>query len=151
MPSRGGAVHVVTTTRQYKDRVYTTHLLRRSFREGRKVRNQTLGNLSHLPDAVVELVRRALRGESLVAPAEHFEIVASRPHGHVAAVLRAMRRLDFAALLGSRPCREADLVVAMVAARIVAPHTKLATTRWWHTSTLAEELDVGDADEDDLY
>jgi transposase len=62
-----------------------------------------------------------------------------------------MRRLDLASLLSSRPCREADLVGAMVAARIVAPHTKLATTRWWHTSTLAEELDVGDADEDDLY
>lgn len=151
MPSRGGAVHVVTTTRQYKGRVYTTHLLRRSFREGSRVRNETLGNLSHLPDAVVDLVRRALRGEALVPAAKRFEITASRPHGHVAAVLRAMRRLDLAALLGARPCREADLVMAMVAARIVAPHTKLATTRWWHTSTLADELDVVDADEDDLY
>jgi transposase len=151
MPSRGGAVHVVTTTRQYKGRVYTTHLLRRSFRDGTKVRNETLGNLSHLPDAIVELVRRGLRGEAFVPAGERFEIVASRPHGHVEAVLRAMRRLDFAALLGSRPCREADLVMAMLAARIVAPHTKLATTRWWHTTTLAEQLDVGDADEDDLY
>lgn len=151
MASRGGAVHVVTTTRRYKGRVYTTHLLRRSFREGSRVRNETLGNLSHLPDAVVDLVRRALRGEAFVPAAERFQIVASRPHGHVEAVLRAMRRLDFASLLSSRPCREADLVVAMVAARIVAPHTKLATTRWWHTSTLAEELDVVDADEDDLY
>jgi hypothetical protein len=151
MPSRGGAVHVVTTTRQYNGRVYTTHLLRRSFREDGKVRNETLGNLSHLPDTVVELVRRALRGEAFVPAAERFEVVTSRAHGHVEAVLRAMRRLDFAALLGARPCREADLVMAMVAARIVAPHTKLATTRWWHTSTLADELDVGDADEDDLY
>jgi transposase len=151
MPSRGGAVHVVTTTRQYKGRVYITHLLRRSFREGSTVRNETLGNLSHLPDTVVDLVRRALRGEAFVPAAERFEIVASRSHGHVEAVLRAMRRLGFASLLSSRPCRESDLVVAMVAARIVAPHTKLATTRWWHTSTLAEELDVGDADEDDLY
>lgn len=129
MASRGGAVHVVTTTRRYKGRVYTTHLLRRSFREGSRVRNETLGNLSHLPDAVVDLVRRALRGEAFVPAAERFQIVASRPHGHVEAVLRAMRRLDFASLLSSRPCREADLVVAMVAARIVAPHTKLATTR----------------------
>src|SRR5262245_4915637 len=151
MASRGGAVHVVTTTRQYEGRVYTTHLLRRSFRDGSKVRNETLGNLSHLPDTVVDLVRRALRGEALVPPTERFEIVASRSHGHVEAVLRAMRRLDFAALLSARPCREADLVVAMVAARIVVPHTKLATTRWWHTSTLAEQLDVVDADEDDLY
>jgi transposase len=151
MPSRGGAVHVVTTTRRYKGRVYTTHLLRRSFREDSKVRNETLGNLSHLPDTVVDLVRRALRGEAFVPAAERFEIIASRPHGHVEAVLRAMRRLDFASLLSSRLGREADLVVAMVAARIVAPHTKLATTRWWHSSTLAEDLDVGDADEDDLY
>ena len=151
MPSRGGAVHVVTTTRRYKGRVYTTHLLRRSFREDGKVRNETLGNLSHLPDTVVDLVRRALRGEAFVPAAERFEVEASRPHGHVEAVLRTMRRLDFASLLGARPCREADLVMAMVAARIVAPHTKLATTRWWHTSTLAQELDVVDADEDDLY
>jgi hypothetical protein len=151
MPSRGGAVHVVTTTRQYKGRVYTSHLLRRSFRDGSKVRNETLGNLSHLPDTVVDLVRRALRGEAFVPAAERFEITASRAHGHVEAVLRAMRRLDLASLLSSRPCREADLVAAMVAARIVAPHTKLATTRWWHTSTLAEGLDVVDADEDDLY
>ena len=129
MPSRGGAVHVVTTTRHYKGRVYTTHLLRRSFRDGAKVKNETLGNLSHLPNPVVDLVRRALRGEALVPAAERFEIVASRPHGHVEAVLGAMRRLDLAALLSARPCHEADLVMAMVATRIVAPHTKLATTR----------------------
>jgi transposase len=151
MPSRGGAIHVVTTQRHYKGRVYTNHLLRRSFRQDGKVKNETLGNLSHLPDDIVELVRRALRGEALVPVGERFEIVASRPHGHVEAVLRAMRRLDFASLLRSRPCREADLVMAMVAARIVAPHTKLAMTRWWHTCTLAEELDVVEADEDDLY
>lgn len=151
MPTRGGPVHVVTTQRRYKGRVYTTHLLRRSFREAGKVRNETLGNLSHLPDAVVDLVRRGLRGEQFVPAAERFEIVASRPHGDVAAVLRAMRRLDMASLLGARPCREADLVMAMIAARVVAPHTKLATTRWWHTSTLADDLAVADADEDDLY
>jgi len=151
MPSRGGAIHVVTTRRHYKGHVYTNHLLRRSFRQDGKVKNETLGNLSHLPDDIVELVRRALRGEVLVPVSERFEIVASRPHGHVEAVLRAMQRLDFASLLSSRPCREADLVMAMVAARIVAPHTKLAMTRWWHTSTLAEELDVAAADEDDLY
>ena len=135
----------------YKGRVYSTHLLRRSFREDGKVKNETLGNLSHLPDAVVDIVRRALRGEAFVPVDERFEIVASRPHGDTDAVLRAMRRLDLAGLLGARPCREADLVMAMLAARIVAPHTKLATTRWWHTRTLAEELGVADADEDDLY
>jgi DDE family transposase len=151
MPSRGGAVHVVTTQRQYKGRVYTSHLLRRSFRADGKVKNETLGNLSHLPETVVDLVRRALRGEAFVPAGERLEIVVSRPHGDVDAGMRAMRRLGFADLLGSRPCREADLVMAMVVARIVAPHTKLATTRWWHTRTLAEDLGVADADEDDLY
>jgi hypothetical protein len=66
-------------------------------------------------------------------------------------MLRAMRRLDFSSLLSSRPCREADLVIGVVVARILAPDTKLATTRWWHTRTLAEDLDIGKADEDDLY
>jgi hypothetical protein len=92
-----------------------------------------------------------LRGEAFVPAGERFEIVASRPHGDTAAVLRAMRRLDIAGLLGGRPCREADLVMAMIAARIVAPHTKLATTRWWQGRTVAEDLGVADAGEDELY
>ena len=144
-------MHVVTTRRHYKGRDYTTHLLRRSYREGDKVKNETLGNLSHLPDALIEIVRRGLRGEAFVSVEERFEIVTSKPHGDTDAVLLAMRRLSLASLLSARPCREADLVMAMVAARIVAPHTKLATTRWWHTRTLADELGVADADEDDLY
>jgi transposase len=151
MARRGGAVHVVTTRRRYKGRVYATHLLRRSYREAGKVKNETLGNLSHLPEDVVEIVRRSLRGEVFAPLAERLEIVASKPHGDVEAVLRAMRRLGFAALFSARPCREADLVMGMVAARIVAPHTKLATTRWWHSRTLAEDLGIADADEDDLY
>jgi len=151
MAQRGGAVHVVTTRRTYKGREYTTHLLRRSYREGDKVKNETLGNLSHLPDEVIDLVRRSLRGESFVPANERLEIVASKPHGDVEAVLRTMRRLDFASLLSSRPCGEVDFVIGMVVARILAPDTKLATTRWWHTRTLAEELNVGAALEDDLY
>ena len=149
MAQRGGAVHVVTTRRTYKGREYTTHLLRRSYREGDKVKNETLGNLSHLPDDVIDLVRRSLKGESFVPANERLEIVASKPHGDVDVVLRAMRRLDFASLLSSRPCREVELVIGMVVARIVAPDTKLATSRWWHTRTLGEDL--GKADEDDLY
>ena len=142
MAQRGGAVHVVTTRRQYKGREYVTHLLRRSYREGDTVKNETLSNLSHLPGEVIELVRRALRGETFLPATERLEIVASKAHGDVDAVLRAMRRLDFASLLGSRACREADLVMGMVVARIVAPDTKLATTRWWQTRTLAEDLNV---------
>jgi transposase len=151
MPSRTGTAHVVTTTRTYKGKVYRTHLLRRSYREGGKVKNETLGNLSHLPEPLIEIIRRSLQGETFVPLAHAFEPIASPAHGHVHAVALAMQRLDFAPLLGSKPSRERELVLAMVAARIVAPHTKLATTRWWHTSTLASDFGVADANEDDLY
>jgi transposase len=151
MAGRDGAVHVVTTRREYKDKVYESHLLRRSYREDGKVKNQTVGNLSHLPAHVIELVRRALKGDAFTPVAEAFEITTSVAHGDAHAVAIAMRKLGFRDLLSSRPCREADLVAAMVVARIIAPHTKLATTRWWHTSTLAEDLGVTDATEDDLY
>ncbi|HEY6180302.1 MAG TPA: IS1634 family transposase [Kofleriaceae bacterium] len=151
MATREGAVHVVTTRRGYKDKVYETHLLRRSYREDGKVKNETVGNLSHLPAHVIELVRRALKGDAFTSVADTFEITSSVAHGDAKAVAIAMRKLGFRDLLSSRPCREADLVTAMVIARIIAPHTKLATTRWWHTSTLAEDLGVADASEDDLY
>jgi hypothetical protein len=151
MPARTGTAHVVTTTRRYKDQVYRTHLLRRSYREGGTVKNETLGNLSHLPESLIDIVRRSLQGETFVPVGEAFEVVGSRGHGHVQAVARAMQRLDFASLIAAKPSRERDLVRAMVAARIVAPHTKLATTRWWHTTTLAQDFGVVDADENDLY
>ncbi len=125
--------------------------MRRSYREDGKVKNETLGNLSHLPDSVIDLIRRSLQGESFVPVGEAFEICSSRAHGHVQAVALAMQRLGFASLLASKPCLERDLVQAMVASRIVCPATKLATTRLWHTSTLAEEFGVPDATEDDLY
>ena len=151
MPARTGTAHVVTTTRKYKDQVYRTHLLRRSYREGGTVKNETLGNLSHLPDALVEIIRRSLQGETFVPLTQAFEVLCSRAHGQVQAVALAMRRLGFAAVLAAKSCRERDLVLAMVAARILAPHTKLATTRWWHTTTLADDFAVAAADEDDLY
>ncbi|MBP7621092.1 MAG: IS1634 family transposase [Gemmatimonadales bacterium] len=150
MPKRTGAVHVVTTTRHYKGKVYQTHLLRRSYRQDGKVRNETVGNLSHLPAPVIDLIRRALREETLI-PAGEFEVVRSLTHGDTQAVLTAMERLGFWRLLSSRPCPEADLVAAMVAARVVCPHTKLATTRWWQSRTIAEDLGVREASEDDLY
>jgi hypothetical protein len=151
MASRNGPVHVVTTTRKYKDQVYQTHLLRRSYREDGVVKNETLGNLSHLPDELIDIIRRSLRGEAFVPLGQAFEVTASRAHGHVQAVGLAMQRLGLASVLASKPCRERDLVLAMIASRIVAPHTKLATTRWWHTTTLAEDLGVADASEDELY
>jgi transposase len=151
MPKRTGSAHVVTTTRQYKGKVYRTHLLRRSYREGKCVKNETLGNLSHLPEALIDVIRRSLQGEQFVAVAERFEIIASHAHGHVQAVMAATERLGLASLLGAKAARERRLVLAMVAARILAPQTKLATTRWWHTTTLAEDLGVSDAREDELY
>jgi hypothetical protein len=151
MPARTGTAHVVTTTRRYKDQVYRTHLLRRSYREGSQVKNETLGNLSHLPEPLIEIIRRSLQGETFVPVGEAFEVVGSRAHGHVQAVARAMQRLGLAEVIAAKPCRERELVLAMVAARIVAPHTKLATTRWWHTTTLAEDFGVAACDENDLY
>ena len=151
MAKRSGTAHVVTTTRKYKDKVYSTHLLRRSYREDGKVKNETLGNLSHLPDALVDLVRRSLQGETFVPLDQAFEVVGSRSHGTVHVVAAAMQRLGFSSLLATKTSRERDLVCAMIAARIIVPHTKLATTRWWHTTTLAEDFGVADATEDELY
>ena len=128
-----------------------TYLLRESFREGNRVRKRTLANLSALSDEQIAAIRRVLRGEELCAPASLFEVATSRPRGHVQAVSVAMRQLGIERLLAARPSRERDRVLAMIASRIVAPHTKLATTRWWHTTTLAEDFGVADADEDDLY
>src|SRR3990170_6866464 len=127
------------------------YLLRESYREGARVRKRTLANLSSLSEAQILAIRAVLRGEPVSPITAQFEAIASRAHGHVQAVRVAMQRLGFEALLAARPNRERDLVSAMVAARIIAPHTKLATTRWWHTSTLAEDFGVQDASENDLY
>lgn len=144
-------MHVVTTTRIYKDKTYRTHLLRRSYREGKKVKSETLGNLSHLPAHIIDIVRRSLKGETLVSSATAFEVVASRHHGHVQAVMAAIRHLGFEGLIASVPSRERDLAVGIIAARILDPDSKLATTRWWRTTTLPDVLGINDADEDDLY
>jgi len=127
------------------------YLLRESYRDGARVRKRTLANLSSLSDEQIFAIRAVLRGEQLSPLAESFEVSASRAHGHVQAVRVAMHRLGFESLLGSRPSRQRDLVCGMVAARILAPHTNLATTRWWHTTTVAEDFAVADATEDDLY
>ena len=128
-----------------------TVLLRESYREGAKVCKRTLANLSALSAAQVQMIRASLRGDVLQPIDQTFEITASPAHGHVQAVSLAMQRLGFASLLAAKPCPERDLVAAMVASRIVCPATKLATTRLWHTSTLAQEFGVTDATEDDLY
>ncbi|EQD55199.1 transposase-like protein, partial [mine drainage metagenome] len=94
-----------TTTRHHKGRTYHSHLLRRSYREGARVRNETLGNLSHLPDALIDIIRRSLKGETFVPVAEAFTVTASRAQGHVQAVAWMMKRLGLASLVASKPCR----------------------------------------------
>jgi len=130
-------------------------LLRESYREDGVVKNRTLSNLSHLPERIIELIRRALKGESFISLDEHFDKVNSWHHGHVDAVLRAMKKLDFASLISSRPGPQRDLVLAMVAGRILEPDTernsKLANPRWWQTTTLPSLFNVVGANEDDLY
>lgn len=128
-----------------------TVLLRESYREGTKVRKRTLANLSSLSASQIAAIRCVLAGHDMQPVAQSFEISASRPHGHVQAVAATMQRLNLASLLGAKPSPERDRVLAMIAARIVAPHTKLATTRWWHTTTLAEDFGVTEANENDLY
>lgn len=128
-----------------------TVLLRESYREGTHVRKRTLANLSALSAAQVDAIRRTLRGETLVPLADLFAIVHSHHHGHVQAIRLAMTQLGFESLIASRRSRDRDLIVAMVIARIIEPTSKLATTRWWHTTTLPDICGVADADEDDLY
>ena len=126
-------------------------LLRESYREGHRVRKRTLANLTSLPMDQVQAIRSILKGERLVRAETLFEVSASRHHGHVQAVRSAMKQLGFESLIASRASQERNLVLAMVAARVLEPDSKLATTRWWHTTTLAADLGVAEANEDDLY
>ncbi|MFZ0382791.1 MAG: IS1634 family transposase [Solirubrobacteraceae bacterium] len=150
-PRSVGALHVVTNRRQGKGREYVTHLLRRSYREDGKVKNETVGNISHLPEELVDLVRAGLRGEPVGVLSDSFSIERSMPAGHVQAALVMARRLELGRLLDRQPSRERDLVLAMICQRAIAPASKLATIRALGQSTLAYELGVGGADEDDLY
>jgi hypothetical protein len=103
-----------------------THLLRRSIRKGKTVTHETLGNLSHLPDHVIDLIKRALKGETFVPAADAVRITRSLPHGHVEAVLKMIRQLGLDDLIASEPSRRRNLVVAMIAERLIFPSSKLA-------------------------
>ena len=126
-------------------------LLREGWRDGKKTRKRTLANLSEWPPHKIDLFRRLLRDEMLVSPAALFDTERTLPHGHVEAVLGTIRKIGLETVIATKRSRERDLVVAMIAERLLHPCSKLATTRLWHTTTLAEELAVADADEDDLY
>jgi hypothetical protein len=144
-------VHVVTTKRRYKDREYRAHLLRRSYREGGKVKKETVGNLTVLGDELVAVVRAGLRGEQVGVLDALLPPVRSRAHGHVRSVTRAMERLGVAKLLASRASRERSIVLALVAQRLLSPGSKLACTRKWHASSLADVLGVADVRIDEVY
>jgi hypothetical protein len=152
MAKRGGSAHVATIKTKGKGgKVYTSQLLRRSYRDAQgKVRHENLGNLSHLPSEIVEAIRAMLAGRRLVDLDEDFEIVRSLPHGHVAAALGVLRALDLERLLSRERCRERDLVVAMIVQRLIGPGSKLSATRRFGQTTLAEELGLGEVKEAEL-
>ena len=151
MPRRGGQAHVATIkTRGKGGKVYTSYLLRRSYREGGKVRHENLGNLSHLPIEVIDAIRKMLQGRVLVDLDEQLEIESSLPHGHVAAVLGVLRGLDLERLLSRERCRERDLALAMLCQLVIAPASKLSMTRRFGQTTLADQLSLGEVKEVEL-
>ncbi len=144
-------MHVAKIERRHGERVYTYWLVRRSVREGKRVRHETVANVSKLPPAAIEALRRALAGEALVAAGELFTTERSLPHGHVQAVLAMAGRLGLARLLDRQPSPERARVLAMICQQVLAPGSKLACTRALAQSTLAQELAVEGVDADELY
>ena len=144
-------MHVAKIERRHGDRVYSSHLVRRSVREGKRVRHETIANVSRLPAEAIEALRRALRGEGLVAFSDRFRIENPLPQGHAEAVTAAAKRLAMARLLDRTPSKERDLAIALICQRVIAPGSKLFTARALSQSTLAVQLGVEGADQDDLY
>jgi transposase len=126
-------------------------LLRESHRRGKKTIKKTLANMTDWPKELVDTIRLVLKGETMVPKDGVFAIEGSIPHGHVEAVLGTLRQLGIEDMIAAKRCRERDLVVAMMVQRLIDPCSKLATTREWHDTTLAQELGVLDASEDDRY
>lgn len=126
-------------------------LLREGWREGGRVRKRTVANLTDWPPAKIDALRRVLKDEPLVNPQALFVVERSWPHGHVELLLEMTRRIGLDRLLSAKPCRERNLVLALIIERLLHPASKLATTRLWHSTTLAEELEVADADVDEVY
>jgi transposase len=127
-----------------------TILLRETWREGKQVKKRTIANLTEWPEGKIEALRKVLRGE-MVLTETAVTIEQSLPHGQVEAIVGTIKKLGLDNLIAAKPCRERDLVIAMIAGRLIHPSSKLAATRLWHTTTLADELSIGDADENELY
>src|SRR5947209_13006006 len=103
MRNSSAAMHVAKIVRKHRGKTYVSYLLRQSYRHEGKVKHRTLGNLSHLPPRLLDLIQRSFAGEAFLAPAEVFRTTQSRPHGHVEAVLATCRQLDLENLLESKP------------------------------------------------
>jgi hypothetical protein len=132
------------------ERVYQRHLLRRSYRDGGKVRKETLANLSHLPDEAIEAVRLVLAGATVVDADAGLEVTRSLPHGHVAAIHAQARALGLPALLGP-PCLQRDLAYALIVSRVARPASKLSTIGWWDDTTVGHDLGVAGTSTDEVY
>jgi hypothetical protein len=151
-----GKVHVVRVAKtgyvdkQGRRRDYSSAYLRRTYRDGGKVKNETVANLSTLPDHVIDLIDAGLKGQQLVPAAEAVTITRSLPHGHVAAVHAMAKELGLPALLGPAG-RPRDLALSLIISRVVKPGSKLSTLTWWDDSTLGADLGVADASTDDIY
>jgi hypothetical protein len=155
MPKGTGAVHIATQRRKYTgkdgvERVYESQLLRRSFREDGRVRNETLANLSVLPPAAIAAIRAVLAGKSLVDAASVLTITRSRPHGHLAAAAVIAKSLGLPELLGP-PSAHRRVAMALILAHAVAPASKLATISWWADTTLGADLNVASVSTDEVY
>jgi hypothetical protein len=155
MTKTPGAMHVakITTKRVDKSgqpREYVSHLLRRTYRDGARVKHETLANLTPLPQDAIDAVRASLAGKTLVVAGEGLEVTGSLPHGHVAAVHAQAKALGLPGLLGPAG-RDRDIALALIIARVCRPGSKLATTRWWTDTTLADDLGVADATTDEVY
>ena len=136
--------------RQGRRRDYESRYLRRTYRDGGKVKHETLANLSGLPGQAVDAIEAALKGTPLVPAGQAVTITSSLPHGHVAAVHAMAARLGLPALLGPAG-RPRDLALALVVSRVVAPASKLSTLAWWDDVTLGADLGVAGASTDDIY
>ena len=133
-----------------EERVYESVLLRRTYREGGKVKHETLANLSRLPAEAVTALEATLKGQTLVPAGSEFSIVRSLPHGHVAAVAAMARQLGLPTLLGPR-CRARDIALALIVSRVIRPGSKLSTLAWRPDTTLGVDLDVAGASSDEVY
>ena len=150
MERKRKGLYLADVKREYKGKTYHSYLLRRSYREGKKVKQKTLANISLLPLDTIEIIKNSLKG-GIFIPTSGIEITRSRACGHVEAVRGCLKDLGLAELIHPNPSRRRDIIEAMVIARLLKPQTKLSTTRWWHTTTLPELFEVEDADEDELY